>query len=289
MEKILKKINSSKRCNVKRFNLLKRGKIVFLLGLLVCFVFWGNITKAGLPQQVQVNEQDIKKAKIFQDVYPLISESDLYCSFFILDEEMPEIQIIGAEREYERNLLNNGDVIYIDKGKRDGIESGHLFLILEVGSNFKGFGPLSSKRGRARILHVGESRSSARIEKSCGQVMVGQFLVPFQDKESIIGKDLGYDISPLLTSGIQGNIIYLDTDINQIARGQWALVDLGQKDGIQAGDQLIAYRQIVEGGPLQIIGNVVVIDSQKMTSTIKVLSCKDVLRIGDRVQTRPVE
>lgn len=274
---------------MKRFNLLKRGKIVFLLSLLVCFVFWGSITKAGLPQQVQVNEQDIKKAKIFQDVYPLISESDLYCSFFILDEEMPEIQIIGAEREYERNLLNNGDVIYIDKGKKDGIESGHLFLILEVGSNFKGFGPLSFKRGRARILHVGESRSSARIEKSCGQVMVGQFLVPFQDKESIIGKDLGYDISPLETSGIQGTIIYLDTDINQIARGQWALVDLGQKDGIQAGDQLIAYRQIVEGGPLQIIGNVVVIDSQKMTSTIKILSCKDVLRIGDRVQTRPVE
>jgi len=274
---------------VKRFNLLKRGKIVFLLSLLVCFIFWGNITKAGLPQQAQVKEQEIKKAKIFQDVYPLISESDLYCSFFILDGEMPEIQIIGAEREYERNLLNNGDVIYIDKGKEDGIESGYLFLILEVGSNFKGFGPLSFKRGRARILHVGESRSSASVEKSCGQVMVGQFLVPFQDKESIIGKDLGYDISPLLTSGIQGNIIYLDTDINQIARGQWALVDLGQKDGIQAGDQLIAYRQIVEGGPLQIIGNVVVIDSQKRTSTIKILSCKDVLRIGDRVQTRPVE
>jgi len=44
---------------------------------------------------------------------------------------------------------------------------------------------------------------------------------------------------------------------------------------------------IQEGAPLQIFGNSVVIDTQTKTATIKVLSCRDALRIGDLVQDKP--
>jgi len=46
------------------------------------------------------------------------------------------------------------------------------------------------------------------------------------------------------------------------------------------------FREIQKGAPLQIFGSLIVIDVQKKTSTIKVLTCKDAVRIGDEVMAR---
>jgi hypothetical protein len=50
---------------------------------------------------------------------------------------------------------------------------------------------------------------------------------------------------------------------------------------------MIHYRRVREGLPIQILGNCVVIDVQSRTSTIKVLSCRDIIRKGDLVMERP--
>lgn len=254
--------------------------------ILTCF-FLGVRTPAVFAQDVQQQESEIKKAKIFRDIYPLISDSDLYCSFFVLDEKMPEIQIVGAEREYEKNLLTDGNIVYTDKGSADGLEPGQLFMILEVGQKIEDFGFLTYKRGRARIVAIEEHGASVRIEKSCGHVSIGQYLVPFEEGESRMGKDLGYDVSPYESQGVSGEVIYLQMEYNQVGSGNWALVNLGEQDGIQKGDQLILYRRVQEGAPLHIFGNSVVIDAQNKTSTVKILSCKDPLQKGDLVQARP--
>lgn len=254
--------------------------------LILTFFFLGVRTPAAFAKDPQ-QQSEIKKAKIFQEIYPLISESDLYCSFFVLDEKMPEIQIVGAERGYEKILLTDGNIVYTDKGSADGLEPGQLFMILEVGPKIEDFGFLTYKRGRAHVVVIEEHRASVRIEKSCGQVTTGQYLVPFEEGESRMGKDLGYAVSPYESQGVSGEVIYLQADYNQVGSGNWALIDLGEQDGIQKGDQLILYRSIQEGAPLHIFGNCVVIDAQKKTSTVKILSCKDPLLKGDLVQVRP--
>ncbi len=234
----------------------------------------------------QEREHQIEKAKIYQDVYPVISESDLYCSFFILEEERLEAEIMGAEREYEKTLLTDSDIVYINKGKREGLAEGQVFLIVEIGPKIKDFGRLAFKRGRARILALGETKTSAQLEKTCGEVMIGHFLIPFEEKEGILGKDLGYDVPPEESEGLRGNIIYLQRGYRQIGSGHWALIDLGSEDGLLIGQQMIIYRIVKKGAPPQILGNLIVIDIQSRTSTVKILSCKDVLMLGDHVQTR---
>jgi hypothetical protein len=46
------------------------------------------------------------------------------------------------------------------------------------------------------------------------------------------------------------------------------------------------FKKVKKGVPREAIGNLVVIDVQQKTSTIKVLSCRDSVEIGFQVQTR---
>jgi hypothetical protein len=251
----------------------------------------GETEFAEVPQQQQEKqaaeeEYAVEKAKIYQEIYDLLSETDLYCSFFVLDEDEPDTKIFGAEREYERVQFNNGDIVYINKGRNDGIEEGQLFNVLELGQRIPGYGPLVHQRGRVRVVALEENTSSARVEKACGPVMLGDYLVPFEEKEGRMGKDLGYNVPPYETDGLKGEILYLKDDFVQAGSGAWALLNLGEVDGIQLGQQLVAYRKLYKDTPLFVFGNMVVIDTQKRTCTVKILSCKDALLIGDSVQTR---
>ena len=87
--------------------------------------------------------------------------------------------------------------------------------------------------------------------------------------------------------GVKGSLVYLQNNLQQIASYQWALIDLGAEQGIQVGQQMILYRRTRKDLPVQILGNCIVIDVKSNTSTIKVLSCRDVIRKGDLVMERP--
>jgi hypothetical protein len=238
-------------------------------------------------QQEEPEEYEIEKAKIYRDIYALLSETDLYCSIFIMNDPVPEMVILGAERGWERTLITDGETVYLNKGRDDGLETGQLFLIFEVPREIIGYGPLGVKRGRARIVDLEDTRASAKIEKACGPVMKGNFLVPFEEKESRLGKDLGYDVPPHKADGLDGTVVYLETEFNQIGTGYWAILNLGEEHGVQVGQQLIIYREEEKDAPLYIFGNVVVVDVQQRTCTIKALSARDAIRMGDLVMSRP--
>ncbi len=240
------------------------------------------------PEELQEPEEEyqVEKAKIYQEIYDLLSETDLYCSFYIMDEEEPDAKIIGAERAYERVQFNNGDIVYINLGSADGIEEGQMFEALELGQTLPGYGPILHQRGRLRVVALETNAASARVEKACGPIMIGNYVVPFEEKESRMGKDLGYDVPPYENDGLRGKILYLESDFAQAGSGDLALINLGEVDGIQLGQQLVVYRKLYEGTPLFVFGNMVIIDIQRRTATVKILSCKDALLIGDLVQTR---
>ena len=237
-------------------------------------------------EQEAEDEYEVEKAKIYQEIYDLLSETDLYCSFYILDGDEPDTKILGAERADEKVQFNNGDIVYINKGRNDGIEEGQMFMALEVGEPIPGYGPLVHQRCRVRVVALEENTASARVEKVCGPVMIGNYLVPFEEKEGRMGKDLGYNVPPYENNGLKGKILYLKDDFVQAGPGAWALLNLGEVDGIQLGQQLVAYRKLYKETPLFVFGNMVVIDTQKRSCTVKILSCKDPLMIGDLIQAR---
>jgi hypothetical protein len=277
--------------------MMRRISLKIILGIFFFSALVGSLLFLGDRFQLNAGEgqgQQVKAARMYKDAYPLISESDLYCSFFVFEGKKNQLdtRIVGAESAEEKVLLREEDIFYINKGKERDLEPGQVFMILELGPKIKSpfskkkFGTLAFKRGKAEIVAVRSNRSSARLVKACDQVKVGDYLVPFEEKTGLLGKDLGYQDFSFEGEAVGGMVIYLQNDSNQIATGQWAIIDIGEEKGIQFGQQLIAYKTSREVVSPQIIGNLIVIDVQRKTSTIKVLSCNDPLRAGDRVRTR---
>jgi hypothetical protein len=262
------------------------AKIFFSLVIFFLLFCLGKEVQAGSLDREEGQEKEIKRAKLYKDIYPLISESDLYCSFFILKNKNElDLKIIGADKIEERLLFREGDIFYLNRGKNDGLENGQVFLILEIGQKIKNYGYLAFMRGRAKITETETSRASAKLDKACAPVTVGYYLIPFEEKGGLLGKDLGYDVLPSEVEGSKGKIIYSQDEHNLIGSGDWAIIDLGEEDGIQLGQQLVVYeRSKKKGAPVKMFGNMIVINVQKRTSTVKVLSCNNPLKIGDLVQ-----
>ncbi len=239
---------------------------------------------------VQEKKEDlhrITRARIFQDIADLINEVDLYCSFSLWEDELPELRIIGAEKQYEKTMSSDGDIVYLSKGRDGGIEPGQVFWILDLSESLRDYGRLAFGAGWARVQHVDDKLSVAVVERSCRGVREGFYLVPLEAKEGMTGKDLGYDVPPVEAEGVRGEVVFLQGSLEQAGSYMWALINVGAEQGIQFGQQLIIYRRAQKDFPISIVGNCVVIDVQSRTSTIKVLSCRDVVQKGDMIMERP--
>jgi hypothetical protein len=256
-----------------------------------------SIAVAGLalvvvPVLAQTNSNDqearhqIERAKIYREAYPLISETDLYCSFYAHQGELSDLRIVAAEKGEEKILLSDNDLCFINKGKNDGLEIGQVFIIVEIGQSLGEHGSLALKRGRGVIVFLEDSRGVAKIEKACGRVKVGDFLIPFEEKESLLGKDLGYEAFSEAEPGTIGTIIYLQDDYKQIGPGHWGIIDIGESSGVMVGQQMTIYKQTREDLPRIAIGNLVVIDTRSSTATVKILSCSDSIHKGLQVQAK---
>ena len=255
-------------------------------------VFTAGIILAGLalivpggPFAQEVQETQIQKAKIFDETYQLINESDLNCSFYMHEEGKlrPDIQIIGAERMNEKSLFEDGDLIYLNKGAADGLEMGQLFLTVGLRAKVAKLGTVMERHGRARIVRLEDRMASARVEKGCGSIRVGDFLLPFEEESGEIGKDLGYgDMDP--NASKHGYVIYIENDFHISASGQWALINMGRQHCVQIGDQLNVFHQAKPNLPREAFASAIIIDVRGATSTIKILGARDVVDIGSEVQ-----
>lgn len=239
----------------------------------------------GSPQS-QSQQYQIEKAKIFQETYPIITESDLYCSYFVLENELPSLRVIGAERQNEKILLSDDDILYINGGKKDGLEIGQLFFLVDILAKVNDYGYLACKRGRVRIISCESERSVGRIERACGHVTLGNFLFPYEEREGLIGRDLGFEPYGTVGRGPIGQVIFQENDFVQISSGHWAIINLGREDGLEIGQQLTIYKKVNPQAPREAIANAIVIDVSRKTATIRILSAKDAIFKGYEVQAK---
>lgn len=254
-----------------------RGTCVYLL-FLISGVFCLMLNSGLLAQ-----EHQIQKAKIFEEFYQLISESDLYCSFFMYEEgkPLPDTRIIGAEREREKSMFSDGDTVYIDKGLADGVELGQLFLVVGMEEKVGNLGWVMERRCRAKVIRIEDHLATVRLERTCGGARIGDYLIPFEEQEGEIGKDRGYE-DPC--AGKIGRVVYINHGFNIAGTGQWAIVSLGRRQCVQIGDRITLFQRVRAGLPREPIGSAIVIDVRGGTSTIKILSCRNAVELGNEVQ-----
>jgi hypothetical protein len=215
--------------------------------------------------------------------YPLVIETDLYCSFTVL-EQAPAVRIL-APSAGEKLMLTDTDQFY--GGPVGTWSAGQLLQIAELGPAVPGVsGQLVYGRGRAKIVRIEGGRFLAQIERACGPVRVGNGLLAYEKRDVVQGRDLGF--GGILQGGdvLTGKIIFLPDDHDQVGANSYALIDRGLEAGLQVGQQLTVF-----GAPAGIqspraVANSVVINAARTTATIKILTLKDIVRRGDLVQVK---
>jgi len=238
----------------------------------------------ALPGRSFAQDQ-IQRAKIFEDTYQMITDTDLYGSFYMLeiDKPLPTLRIIGAELMNEKDQFADFDVIYLGKGQADGVEMGQLFQIIGLQNKVPPYGTVMRRLARARVVRLEEKMAVAKIERSFWPARVGDYLIPYEEGEGEMGKDQGYDqMDPNV--GKLGQVIYIDQNFTLAGTGKWALINMGRQQCVQIGDQLTVFHRAKPDLPREAIGSMIIIDVRGATSTVKVLSCRDAISPGDEVQ-----
>ncbi len=252
------------------------------LSLLTVFAFALCLLMPGRPLAQEVQTQSLKPGT---SNYELITDSDLYCSFYMLEQgkPMPDIQIIGAERMNEKVLLEDSDLIYINRGKGSGVEIGQLFEVVGLESKVPPYGSVVQRRCRARVVRMEDTTAVARLERTCSAARVGDYLLPYEEREGEINKDKGFDVMDPNASK-HGLVIYVEQDSVMVGAGNWALINMGRQHCVQIGDQLTVFHRAKPNLPREAVASLIIIDVRGATSTVKVLSGRDTVEVGDEVQ-----
>ena len=219
----------------------------------------------------------------------IVSDVDLHCSFFVL-ADVPTLTISGGDGA--RTLYSDGDRVLLAGKGLDALREGQVLSVLELGpkiasqSKKPSPGRIAFQRGRVRVLGVDPCQATARVERACAPVMAGYVLVPFLEKAKMTVADFGLESGAPAAGAPAGRVLFLEDDAVQIATGQRALIDLGRADGIEPGRRMTVFFQPGADQPFTASANAVVIDAGPASATVKILTAKTPVRVGDLVQAR---
>jgi len=254
---------------------------------------------------------------------PVADPNDVNCSSFIVDSFVEPELYINDREDGARTIFAEGDIVYLSRGMDGRLTPGDEFTIVvkegvvphpifaeDVGESIR-------MVGRVRVIALQEASATAEIVHTCDSIEVGMPLIPYQEIPVPLttpGEFRRYGVR--LDTGNSGYIVDVFPDKASIGAGDIVNIDLGSDNGLQPGDVLTVFREW--GGPVSfystesyidspqaraekrrakegfdpgdyaqtVLGQIVVLRTQKHTATAKVTLSARELNLGDRVAAR---
>jgi hypothetical protein len=179
--------------------------------------------------------------------------TDIYCTGYITESTLwPESMVIGGEKENFQASFTQGDVVFINKGREEGVRSGAVYYIIRPLGKFKH--PFDKKRklgtfvrevGMLRVIQVNEKTSTAEVTVSCEMVEMGDLLKPYEEKlapEPREGQPL--PLHGESSDDISGQIVMARNYQEFVSANNIVFIDLGERQGVKEGDYFTIYHKI---------------------------------------------
>ena len=244
---------------------------------------------AGSLEPVEPTEP-VRREPLPAPLVPVVAPTELYCAGYIEPEhEFSPLWVAGIEMEKEH--VGTGDVIYMNQGRNQGVQSGDEFAVLRVTRQVqhpatkKDLGTFVRRLGRVRVLLAQENTSSAVIELACDDIQESDELVLWE--EIAIPRRRGmpefsrYDVTE--SGGPTGYVVTDKEDLMAMGADNIIYSDLGVASGVKPGDVLSVFRDNGEL-PRMMIGQAVVLTVEPLTSTAKMTHAVRESYPGDRVE-----
>ncbi|AKU91039.1 LysM peptidoglycan-binding domain-containing protein [Vulgatibacter incomptus] len=203
----------------------------------------------------------------------------------------------------EKELLYQGDKIYIDWENRNGVRPGQSFVIFRTEraiahpSSGVTLGYVTRILGSAKVVDVNPEQKvvTAVIERSIVEISRGDFVGPsgLQHARSVARAEATRNLTAIIAGTLEERIA-------ELAQGHFVILDKGYSDGIEPGNSFNVIRatdgldddgftaRYDEDLPAESIGELLVVDARGSTSVAVVTRSLKEMRQGDRAELRAV-
>jgi len=238
-------------------------------------------------------------------ILPAGDRSDMECSTYLYpagsaSSDLPfDLRIAGSEHE-DIELLGTGTVVYLNQGENKGIFPGSMYSIRravrpvylpkEIGKGaFMGIA--IDQVGKLRILAVQAQSSTAIIDEACTEVLISDFLVPYEQEPIPLITELPADDrwAEFDKSG-SGVILYSEDEVLAFGKGHLVNINLGINDNVAPGDLFLIYRENPQSDlrsgvqlPSIYLGHAVALRTEDRTAVLKIIEGFKEIKVGDLV------
>lgn len=218
---------------------------------------------------------------------------------FIRKEPVAPMAVIFDARDRGRQLLTEGDIVYLKPEGGAALAQGQLFTV------YRTLDPIYDKATRShigtqhlllgvvRILQSEATHAVGEIVRSYRRYMkISDKLMPFIPRAT----DILYNPS---TAGIDGTIFEVEEPVTVFGQFHTVFIDRGRVDGIREGQVYSIYRRDENtvgnrGAEQRIsipvdIGDLVVLHVEENNSTVMVTDSKREFYTGARIRTPPMQ
>jgi hypothetical protein len=240
-------------------------------------------------------EPEPEPVPIVAPLLPVADIQDIYCSGFIdVEHEFSDLWVAGNEHGDDKAALADGDVIYLSKGRNQGLQPGNTFAVHRTTRTVKHpvtgdeVGTFVRRLGKVRVMLTQENTSTAVIEMACEDIHPSDELLPWAEIPVPMRRSMPpfdrYDAEA--SGGPTGHVLHLADDRVSVAAGHIIHTDLGVASGVNPGDVLTLYRDVAEL-PRTVVAQAIVLTVEGTTSTAKLTADARETMVGDRVEIEP--
>ncbi len=252
---------------------------------------------------------------------PLASEIDIRCGGYIARKDTKPDYFIANQEEPGKVGLTEGDIIYLNRGRNNGhVKPGTEYSVIvrrgEVHHPVtnKRLGSYYKRLGTVTLVMEHEDTAIGKITMACGEIRTGYDLVPLQVTPIPSMQAPPFDRLDVLQSGKPtGYVVYTMDYVAVAGTGYIVEIDLGYEDGLESGDFLTIFlpkrpyigymdheydfdwgdfrvkspkirKSKLKEYPPRIIGQMMVLTTEKRTSTTKIIHAISEVQIGSMVE-----
>ena len=218
---------------------------------------------------------------------PAYEEIGIQCANYVGEADDQGFRIFGSEEGEAKDNLSTGDVVYLNRGLRDGINPGEMYYsqrrFESPGYNNK----FTERTSWLTILAVQEKTSMAEITQACAPVLIGDYLTPY---EPIPVPLLSNQPAPTRmapeTGRMRGEIVVALEDQVTLGAGYLVSINLGEEDGVVPGNLFTIFRYVYSDAPRKVLGELAVLTVQRRNATARIVESWDFIDIGDLIELK---
>lgn len=190
---------------------------------------------------------------------PVVGKNNLYCAGYVETGTVDVTrEIVGGEKEQEKNLYVQNDFLYISMGANKGVKVGDTMAVIRPRGKVKT--PWSDKKnlgfyvqevGAVEVVDVKAEVSVVKVVSSCSDFLLGDLVQPIPSRTSpLFTKRPALNLFADSSGKTNGKIFMARDGQELLAREQIVYIDLGAEDNVKVGDYMTIYRKLGSGNIL---------------------------------------